>query len=187
MTDRALIDGLSREDPAAVDFLYERYWPEIHRSLTQKGLGKQDAEDIFEVALISELRQRKNQPLHLVSATYQTYFKKICNNLYLNYHRKHRRLAAVTPEELTLPGEEGTIERALDSITYRQIIDSAFDTLDEPCRDILTRKLIKDNSTAEIATALGISQDATRQRASRCNRKLREIIRADPRYREMKS
>lgn len=187
MTDRALIDGLSRGEQAAADYLYEHYWPEIYRSLTKKGLGYQAAKDLFQEALLSEFRQRRAKPLELVSATYRTYFKTICNNLYMNYRRNNRRWAAVTPGELKLPGEEGRIERALDSIAYQNIIDDAFEKLEAMCRDILTQKLIKEYSMDKIAAALGVKNATARKRASRCNSKLREIIQTDPRYREMKS
>lgn len=187
MTDRALIDSLSRGEQAAANYLYEHYWPEIHQALTQKGIDTQAAEDIFQEALLAEFRQRKTRPLELKYATYRTYFKTICNNLYKNYCRKNRRRISVTPEELTLLGEEGVIERVLESIVYQQIIDDALNRIDEPCREILSRQLIAGQQLDAIAKVFDITHAAARKRASRCKEKLRNMISADPRYREMKS
>jgi RNA polymerase sigma factor (sigma-70 family) len=123
--------------------------------------------------------------LELTSATYKTYFRTICLNLYKNHCRKNKRLANVTPEELTLPGNAPTIERELNQAEFRRIIKRGLTALGDECRQLIRNQLIEKKPLNELAEKMGISHANARQKASRCRKKLRKSIAADPYYHEM--
>lgn len=185
MTDQEIIAGFKKRQPAAVNYVYKNFRPAIIQHLGCKGMDVQDAQDIFQDAVEAELSSRAKKALVLHSASYLTYFKVICNNLYLNHCRKNKRNANVTPEELTLPGMEATIERELQANDFRKIIERGLAKLDAGCRHIISLKLIRLESNETIARLLGITVVNARQKASRCRRKLAKFIAGDPDYQEM--
>jgi len=185
MTDQELIEGLAKRLPVAANYLYKEFKPKLMLHLTSKKLSLQDAQDIFQNAVIAELKSRPKNPLNLRSATYLTYFKVICNNLYLNHCRKNKRQANVTPEELTLPGMEAAIEKELRGSDFRKIIERGLAQLGEDCRRIISLKLIRLEGYDEIARLLNITVVNARKKTSRCRQKLAKLISDDPGYQEM--
>lgn len=185
MTDQELIAGLANKQQAATNYIYKEFKPKIMPHLTGKKLSVQDAEDIFQDAMEAELRSRPKNALTLHSATYLTYLKVICNNLYRNHCRKNKRRANVTPEELTLPGMEATIEKELRENDFRKITQRGLAKLQADCRRIVSLKLIRQVSYEEIAQILNTNVVNARQKTSRCRRRLAKFIANDPDYQEM--
>ncbi len=180
MTDEELIAGMARGDERAVKYLYRHLLPPIFTWLCTK-VPPQEAEDITQAAVLSELRRRPTIPLRLDKATYATYLRRICYHLLLKYFRDKKRTGSVTPELLAVLSEEAAIEKELESIDLQQRLDDAFAALDPNCRKLLKQYLILGKSLRSLAEEWDVNYATLRQRAVRCAKKLRGLLGDDPR------
>jgi RNA polymerase sigma factor (sigma-70 family) len=182
MTDQELIAGLAKRDKAAIGFIYREIRPYLFLQLTKWGASEAEAEDIFHDAMYAELLVRPQETLVLHSATYKTYLRSICCNIYLKACRIKKRLVSVTNQEVVVPAIEAQVENQLNTVELKSIIDRAKAKLSESCSGILHKSITLGLPFAQIAEQLGISYANARQRAHRCRTRLRKLIEEDPTF-----
>lgn len=157
--DHALVECLRREDNASFAQLYARYFPSVAGYIQQNKGSLQDAEDLFQEAVIV-LLHRIRQPEFTLSSSLHTFLYAIARNLWLKRLRDGKRLMihtdAVPPAiEATLAdigadhtGEE-RIANWLSRITENcQRILKAIFFLNEPINVLMKRKGWKNRHTA---------------------------------------
>ncbi|MEM9527401.1 MAG: RNA polymerase sigma factor [Bacteroidota bacterium] len=186
MNDPDYLEGLRKGDQKVINQFYRNYQPLIVNLLRRQGLPAQEAEDIFQDALLAELVRLHDQPYHDEKIhNYGAWFKRICYNHYLNYCRKNKRRANVTLETLMVPDKEISADQVLQRFTQADIIDEAFVKLSSDCQRILHLVIHEGKKGPEIAEHLNIAAAAARKRISRCRKSLRDFITNDPRQREL--
>lgn len=185
MTDKAIINGLARRDPVTVSHLYTSYRPSLIKTMTNWGATIEEAEDIFQEALRSELSIRPKQDLQLEKATYKTYLRAICWRQYGKLCRKKKREVPVTNAQLVVPSIEAAVESNLESSDLRMMINRGLAQLSDNCRRLVNQALVLKWSYKRIGELLGIPEATARQRAHRCKTSLRKFIEKDPIHQEL--
>jgi RNA polymerase sigma factor (sigma-70 family) len=89
--DNTLLNMLRNEDNAAFEVLYQYYFPVISTYIVNNHGQNEDAEDIFQEAIIV-LLQKVRQPGFLLTASLKTYLFSISRNLWLKYLRDNKLL-----------------------------------------------------------------------------------------------
>lgn len=89
--DNTLLIRLGNDDNAAFGVLYEHYFPGIAAYIINNCGNTEDAEDIFQEAVIV-LRHKIRQPDFLLTATIKTYLFSIARNLWLKHLRDNKLL-----------------------------------------------------------------------------------------------
>ncbi|NLR58208.1 sigma-70 family RNA polymerase sigma factor [Chitinophaga polysaccharea] len=87
--DNTLLSRLRSDDNTAFGVLYEHYFPSIATYIIYNGGKTEDAEDIFQEALIV-LRHKIRQPDFFLTATIKTYLFSIARNLWLKRLRDNK-------------------------------------------------------------------------------------------------
>lgn len=146
--------------------LYEEYGDILRRYIASI-VPREDADEILDAVLIKFLTRRGiYDPTR---GTLRMFLIAVARNECLAYLRRQRRfeeLVAIPPDVTFDP------TAALDArVTSEELLSS----LGAPCKKLLTAYFLDGFSFPEIASQLGISQEAARKRVSRCLRTARLV------------
>lgn len=178
--------GIRQNDSAVIEQIFERFRPGIRRHIRRNGGTTEDADDIFMDALEVIYRKVKTDALELTCAFY-TYLFEICKRLWLKKLRRKKFQSGVTIDEwpVSTMSEEPKIE--MGKTERYQLYQEKFKQLQEDCQRILDLHLIQKKPMNEIARIMGhASAGYTRKRKHVCKERLKEMIRADRRFEELK-
>jgi RNA polymerase sigma factor (sigma-70 family) len=89
ISDNALLDKLKSEDNASFEVLYKFYFPSIATHITHNFGSTEDAEDIFQEAIIV-LLQKIRQTDFVLASFLKTYLFAIAKNLWLKRLRDNK-------------------------------------------------------------------------------------------------
>ncbi len=108
ISDHILLDKLKTEDSSSFELLYKFYFPTIASYIKQNLGNNEDAEDIFQEAIIV-LLQKVRQPDFILTSSLKTYLYAVAKNLWLKRLRDNKIK---------------TVDNELRLITYRAETES---------------------------------------------------------------
>ncbi|MBN1950254.1 MAG: sigma-70 family RNA polymerase sigma factor [Bacteroidales bacterium] len=175
MSDDQMIDRIRKGDQdQALDALYKNY-PAFLNSFVKSGGKRNDAEDIFQDALLIFIEKILNRNFTL-TCSINSYLFSICRNLSLVYFRDHQKKAGIKPEtgddQVSLESIEKFIERerqfsALDRILVR---------VGKKCMEILNLFYFSGLNMNAIAIKLGFSSEVSaKTQKYKCIEKARKL------------
>tara|TARA_B100000809_G_C15055134_1_gene500395 strand:- start:684 stop:1208 length:525 start_codon:yes stop_codon:yes gene_type:complete len=169
MTDEKLINLLlSDKEHQALRYLYTYQKPVINYIKINQG-NKQDAEDVFQEALVLFCEKVTSENFKPTSSI-NTYLYGVCKNLWRNHLRKKR---PELTEEFSDVEDEITIEDS-DRI---QLAQKALDILGKKCLHLLELFYIKSFKMDEIAQQLGFaSGKSARNQKYKCLAKAKSSL-----------
>lgn len=182
LSDQNLIEGLRRQDAVALQSVYSRFRGRIAALIGAWGGSEQDAQDIFQDALVAIFIRVQNDDFRLTSSFY-TYLYSICQNLWLKKFRENTRHNGVSLglEAVSMPGTDYSTD--LEYAERQQFIMEKFSALGDGCRELLRLSIIEEKTPAEIMELLGFgSIEYYYKRKSNCKDKLVELSRKDARF-----
>ena len=109
MTDKRLLQGIIQNESHTLEAVYDTIFPSIMRMVETNSGSKEDAQDIFQEALVVVYRKLKVGSLEL-ECSLKTYLYAVCRNLWMEKLRKTDKLSSLKD-------------------TYPEIIDLDADTL----------------------------------------------------------
>jgi len=182
-SDSELLDAVFSRDSKLIKYIMQQVWSQVRTIVTDNSGTNDDAMQIMQDAFIA-IYSKKEKPI-LVS-TFSTYFISICKNLW-HYELRKRQVKPVYQvinEEI--PELEGEIQEKELFEKRRKLYLKYYNKIQKVCQDVL--RLVAIGFTNEhITTELAFSSVAyTKNRKSMCNKKLLEMIKADPQYKELK-
>lgn len=178
------IKGLRHNDPKVIAALYEQYAESVLLHVERHGGNRSDAQDVFQETLMVLLRKAQAGGIEL-TAPFGAYFMGVAKRIWLKKSKK-KQISVVTNEADSAFIDDGADWDAalLQQERYR-VYQSAFERLGETCQQILTLFFQKASFKA-IADKLGLGNEhSVRTRKYRCQNKLEELIKADPRFYEL--
>lgn len=151
MTDASIIQLLRSSDfSGAMKGVY-RYFPAIRQYIFRHRGNVEDAEDIFQDALLI-LQQKLTDTRFELSSSLQAYLMGIVRNC---WHQELRRRQQLPPgTEIDVP-----MEIAINEEMAMQQAQSAFHLLGEKCRELLILFYYRQKSYREIAQLLSFSDE----------------------------
>ncbi|MBS2213522.1 sigma-70 family RNA polymerase sigma factor [Carboxylicivirga mesophila] len=182
-TDSELLDAVYSRDSKLIKYIMQLVWEQVSNIVMENSGTKEDAMQVMQEAFIA-IYSKKEKPI-LVSK-FSTYFIAICKNLWHFELRKRK----VTPVYQMLTDEIPELESEIHEKELfekrRRLYLKYFNKIQKVCQDVL--RLVAIGFTNEhITTELAFSSVAyTKNRKSMCNKKLLEMIKADPEYKELK-
>ncbi|MBR8536759.1 sigma-70 family RNA polymerase sigma factor [Carboxylicivirga sediminis] len=182
-TDSELLDAVYSRDSKLIKYIMQLVWEQVSNIVLENSGTKEDAMQVMQDAFIA-IYSKKEKPI-LVSK-FSTYFIAICKNLWHFELRKRK----VTPVYQMLSDEIPELESEIHEKELfekrRRLYLKYFNKIQKVCQDVL--RLVAIGFTNEhITTELAFSSVAyTKNRKSMCNKKLLEMIKADPEYKELK-
>jgi RNA polymerase sigma factor (sigma-70 family) len=181
-SDQELLEGIYSRDSRVVRYIMELMWEPV-RNLILKNNGEEtDALQIIEEAIVSIYT--KPNKLELTSK-FKTYFVAICKNMWLNELRNRKNEPDLTNDYGVQYQENEISEKKLYE-KRRRLYLKYLRKIPEVCQSIL--KMIAEGfSNEQITDELAFSSiQYMKNRKSVCNKRLLELIQADPKYKELK-
>ncbi|MBN2593705.1 MAG: sigma-70 family RNA polymerase sigma factor [Sedimentisphaerales bacterium] len=170
LPDNTLPAALARNDPAAVEMLWERYADDLFAYLLVVLCSRHDAEDVLQTVFvkIAQKRNRLAKARHL-----DAYVFRIARNEASRFieHRKRKRTAqAVNDTWLTVTEEQP------EPIDLAEHIQAALARLPEQQREVVVMKIYRQKTFLEISRLLGLSQNTVSSRYRYGIEKLRTLL-----------
>ncbi len=182
-TDSELLDAVYSRDSKLIKYIMQLVWGQVIAIVVQNSGTKEDAMQIMQDAFIA-IYSKEEKPVLVTKFT--TYFIAICKNLW-HYELRKRKVKPVY-QVLTdeIPELESEIQEKELFEKRRVLYLKYFNKIQKVCQDVL--RLVAIGFTNEhIMTELAFSSVAyAKNRKSMCNKKLLEMIKADPEYKELK-
>ena len=178
--DEALMLAYASGDGAAFDELFRRYGTRLFNYLLRASGDRAMAEDLFQATFL-RLHQARNS---YVAGTFKAFLFTIAANLLRDEwsRAEHKRRVNMDEDAIeAVPADNRNTDTDPESfIEARQtskVLEGAIEQLPQGLREVLLLSRYQGLSNREIASALGISEGATKVRLFRALEQLRAALR----------
>ncbi|MFK8005213.1 MAG: RNA polymerase sigma factor [Saprospiraceae bacterium] len=160
----------------AFTFIYQNYFGMIEKFTLSNNGKVDDAEDIFQDALIIFFNQVKNKNLKL-TCSLPTYLYSICRNLWLKKLRKNKRtteLTDVIKQYVTIGENHFDI---LIKEEESSIVAQMLDQIGKDCKKVLLFFYFEKNRMSEIAEKMNLANEqVAKNKKLNCMKKLKTLV-----------
>jgi RNA polymerase sigma-70 factor (ECF subfamily) len=167
--DESIRAALARDDPVAVELIWDRYARDLFAFLQASLCSKHDAEDVLQTVFVRIVRKRR----HLAEArSLDAYVYTIARHEAAGFLRQRRRRSASDAwlETEEAPGDKTDLAEELQAALTR---------LPQAQREIVVLKVYRDKTFREIAESLKLSLNTVASRYRYGMEKLRALLK-DP-------
>lgn len=179
-----ILEGIRRHDIRILQYVYKTYYSYIKYFIISNSGNDDDAQDIFQEALVIIYRKLDGSDLD-ISCTFKTYLYSVCRLLWLKQLEKRK-----TKNEYSLDNEnfielaDETKDLSEQNERYK-LYQKYFKKLGEDCRRVLEMSLEKI-SLKQIAEIMGYkSEKYAKKRKYQCKERLINEIKNDPQFKEL--
>jgi len=176
-SDEQIHRSLKYRENYVVSYIMKKYLPMIkYMSKELKG-DDEDAEDLFQEALIIIIKKIDLDELTL-TAKFSTYLYAICKNL-LEFKLRRRAVEIKYLMRQAEPIADENFSENYDEKYQYKMYKHYFSKLGESCQKILNMYWL-DTPIKEIAEAVGSTEGYVRKRKYECKEKLIELLMLNP-------
>lgn len=172
LPDEEVVQRVLQGETALLEILMRRYNQRLYRVARGIVADPAEAEDVTQEAYVRAFRQLAS---FRGEARFSTWLTRIAVHEGLARVRKRRRFVPIEggaqPEAPTAGPD-----RELENRELRNLLRQVVDALPDPLRPVFVLREVEGLSSAETATALGISEGNVRQRLHRAKAFLKERI-----------
>jgi RNA polymerase sigma factor (sigma-70 family) len=186
LSDVEIIAGLRKRDNRVLQYIYKNSFTAVRQLILSNAGSENDAEDIFQEALIIIFKKLKDEPNFELTSAFNTYIYSIARLLWLKHLRNVKKIV-IDPlnrdheERIEFEEPSPVQDKDLRMAIYQRTLL----LIPEDCQKIL-RLTAQDISSLEIARQLGFrSENYVRKRRHFCKEYLVNKIKEDPEYRAM--
>jgi RNA polymerase sigma-70 factor, ECF subfamily len=168
--DDAIQAALRRNDPAAVELMWDRYARDLLAYLQAIVCSKHDAEDVLQAVFVRMVRKRR----HLAQAKcLDAYVYRIARNEASSFLRRRRPAQHIAPdEEPWLAPADGTAGQQ----ELAEELQAAIGRLPQLQREVVVLKVYQDKTFQEIGELLDVSLSTVASRYRYAMEKLRASL-----------
>ena len=179
MNDESIIELIrAGKTGIALNTLY-KHFPLIRKMIYSKGGNSQDAEDIFQEALIILVKRIKNTDFKL-TAQLSSYLFSVCRFLWKDELKKRKQNISSVFEPGLDELEEQDLTEVVEQENRAKLAEKVLDELKERCRELLLLFYEGRLKLKEIAVRMGYSSENTAK-----NQKYKCMENAKNRLREL--
>ena len=158
MTDHKIIELIRTErDERALDALY-KHFPLMQKMIRFKGGTRNDAEDVFQEALIIFVKAARKSDFTLTEKL-SSYLFSVCRYLWKDELIKRQRYIPLDWDSKLTTAEEEQLHVALEEEGREKLAEKALDGLKERCRELLLIFYQGRLTLKEIALKMGYSSE----------------------------
>ena len=179
-SDKTYLDAIRNNDRIILSEMYRHFYPKVLAVVKNKGGNSEDAQDVFQDALIVIYKKLVKDELSLTSS-FESYLKGVCRLIWLKKHSRNNRVSNVSNPEIEL--KKIAIEAKVDfqELDRTKLLYNKLEVLSEDCRTLLLYTFSK-LSGAEIAKKMGYTIEYVKRKRYKCKQRLMELIKSDPQY-----
>lgn len=187
LSDESYLRGILEKDPLILRKIYQHFFKGVAKYVIEHGGNQQDAEDIFQDAMVVLYRKIKANKLTLSSSFY-TYLFGVCKLIWLNKKTKASKAKVIIPvteiKEEMASGED--LEPVLEKTEKYRFFREKFKLLGEDCQKVLNY-FFKGVKLKEVAVLMGFSSEGyAKKKKFECKKKLIQLIQGDSRFSDFK-
>jgi len=134
-SDVSLLEQLKTEENTSFKQLYSLYYQSIASYVLQNNGSSEDAEDIFQEAVIV-LLQKVRQPDFVLTSSLKTYLYSIAKNSWLKRLRDNKTVSTLDADHLHLPGEVFSVELQ-DAPSREEKVGNWLSAITKHCQGVL--------------------------------------------------
>ncbi|PBQ33053.1 RNA polymerase [Sphingobacteriaceae bacterium] len=176
MKDSQIIELLQGNHYAKVSEKLYGYFPVIKKFVLKNSGSRQDAEDIYQEALIILIRKLKT-PDFVLTSSLTTYLYSICRFLWSERLKKQSKRIEVDLETTQQASAEHHLETLYKTESENTLAEKAFHQLGEKCKQLLLLFYFKKMSMRDIAAKLNFgSEKVAKNQKYRCIEKAKENL-----------
>lgn len=178
------LEALICRDSPKITELYAQCFPKVERFLLQNKGNKEDAQDIFQKALL-QIMVRYQKEKFEIKSDFEAYLYTVCKNLWRRELNLQKR-GVTNTDVITLNEEAHDLAEALIEQKRWEIFAEALESISENCKKIL-KMFFNKIPYSQIVEHLGYnSETVARQRVFKCKAKLTQLVKKDKRYHSLK-
>lgn len=184
MNNNFFLDGLVDENSKTIVEIYKTVFPSAKKFVVQNKGNEEDAEDIFQKALLQIAIRHKEQKIEIKSS-FEAYLFTVCKNLWrreLNFHKKR----VTNLDEVTLKGKYENDALALVEQKRHELFVEKLGEISKGCKEILTMFFSKIPYKEIVEKTEYSSVLVVKQRVFKCKKRLADLIKKDDRYHLLK-
>jgi RNA polymerase sigma-70 factor (ECF subfamily) len=170
MPDKVLRAALKRDDPSAVELMWDRYATDLFAYLQAVLCSRHDAEDVLQAVFIRiiQMRHRLAKARRL-----DAYVYRIARNeafTFISHRKKERTVDDVDKFWLTMP------ENKPEANDLAEKLRDALVRLPLKLREVIVMKIYRQKTFLEISRLLGLSKNTVASRYRYGIKKLRTLL-----------
>ncbi len=174
------LNALLKRDSKEITAIYTLNYPKVERFIFQNKGNKQDAEDIFQKALL-QLAVRYKKEKFIIKTSFEAYLFTVCKNLWRRELNKSKKKVTNTAI-LELVSEDYDDAMAIEEQKRWELFNESLELISDNCKLILKLFFAKIGYAAIMDKLQYNSENVVRQRVFKCKAKLKELIKKDKRY-----
>lgn len=136
ISDNTLLDQLKSEESSSFELLYEFYFPSVASYIKQNLGNNEDAEDIFQEAIIV-LLQKVRQSDFVLTSSLKTYLYSVAKNLWLKRLRDNKIRVVNDEFSLTAYGIETENFEFEPEVSREEKVENWLQKITRNCQNIL--------------------------------------------------
>ncbi|WP_299247968.1 sigma-70 family RNA polymerase sigma factor [uncultured Aquimarina sp.] len=183
INEKEIIRGIISGDETILKSFYHKNFPYLKHHILKQGGSVEDAEDIFQDALLVLYLKLSSNNI-LVSSSVYGYFYGICKKLWLNHARKERKWMMADLLDNDHQDNELIATEQIFQKDRKNLLNTYFSNLQESTKQ-LWYYFFEGKSHREIAIIAGYSEAYIRKKKCESKKKMIQNISKDPIYREL--
>jgi RNA polymerase sigma factor (sigma-70 family) len=181
-TQHKIIEGIRHKDKEVLGYVYKQYLPMVRYFIIRNQGSPEDAEDIFQEAMVAVFQRIKKRNLDLDCA-FKTYFYSVVRHMWLQYLDRNKIQYEFSDMDEFLALEDKELYEDFQS--KKVIFQRRFLELTELCQKVLLM-VVDGTSYEEIARSLGYKgKRYAVKRKYECMKSLINRVLNDPEYKRL--
>lgn len=176
INEKALLQGLARNDRKAIETIYRENYNMIQSLIVNNSGSADDAKDIFQEAMIV-LYEKVSSGSFELNCLIKTYVYSVSRRLWLKrLHQLSRYAPALENLQETMPVEDEIEENERINNEF-QVMDKAISSLGEPCKSLLEAYYLENKNMQEISQSFGYTNaENAKNQKYKCLMRLKKIF-----------
>ena len=186
-SDEQILKGILRHDNLILQYIYKQFYYKVNLFIKKNSGNEEDANDIFQEAIIIIYRKLKENDLIIETSSFQGYLYSVCRFLWLKQLEKRR----IERERLndTLPFIEDIYDENLEELVEKNerygLYQKHFKTLGTDCQKLL-QLFFEKVPLSEIARIMGYKgENYAKKRKFKCKELLISRIKQDTKFKKI--
>lgn len=173
------LKALHEKDDRIVLEIYKKFYPKIESFILKKSGSRDEAQDIFQDALLYLIIKHSEKELQINS--FEAFLFVICKNMWYSKIKSNKNRVMNELTNIPIDREEH-LSLYLFKENQMELYLTNFQKLSENCKNILSN-YFNGLSYEEIVNELAYSSiNTVRQRVFKCRTKIIQLIKADANY-----
>ncbi len=179
------IEALLNGDEKTIHLLYNTLFPKVVSYVRKNKGTDRDAEEIFHNALFQLIARAKVSTIDIKSS-FEAYIFVICKNLWLKELNKRKKEVRNDGLFELKDNKNDHIEAIIQQERW-ELFEETMKKLSEKCFTLLKDYFNKVSYDAIVSKFSFASENAAFQKVFKCKKQLADLIKKDPRYKNLRS